>query len=605
MNKYVLSSLCALAVMALRTSSASMADPSPIDHSTHNVGYWQQDADSEVQTDSDSEGDYDVFYDRLAPDGQWLNDDDYGYVWQPNVAVSTSSWRPYSDGHWVWTDRGWFWQSNENFGWATYHYGRWVLIDGAGWAWVPGRQWAPAWVSWRHTDNDDYVGWAPLPPESSFSTSVGIHPWCDNYYDIGPSAFAFIRIGDFGRPSYRESYLPPQQSFGFFNRTTNITNITYNNNVINNYGPQYQRVSEAVQRQGGQQLPNYKINYAAQTQANAAFKTEAQGNQLNIFAPPPALKPTATVRPKVTKELGKTQADRGWRNVPEAQAKELRQQYARQTPVPQNLPAKPVLPVKPQIQAVKGEQHPPAEPGKGPQAPGGQLKPFVEKPGNTPPGEQQKLEPGKAKPAPPQNAKPVEQGPQAPAGQLKPFVEKPGSKPPAEQQKPEPETTKPVPPQNAKPVEQGPQAPAGQSKPVVEKPRDKAPGEQQKLEPEKAKPVAPQNPRPVEPPRQPPVPAQEKKPGPPAVPTEKPQTEVRGGEGEHVQPKPEGRRPGENEKPASREGAPQHKKEEPKKEPPPQAKGPPPIDQARVAAASVPQPRAAQASHPQSNPPQA
>ena len=415
MNYYVIPFVCAAALMAPRFSSASAVAAPPIQHASHFVGYFQQDPDADVQTDSDSEGDYDVFYDRLAPEGHWLNDDDYGYVWQPNVAVATTSWRPYSDGHWVWTDRGWFWQTDENFGWATYHYGRWVLVDGVGWVWVPGRQWAPAWVSWRHTDNDDYVGWAPLPPESSFSVDVGIHPWCDNYYDIGPAAFAFIRIGDFGRPSYRDSYLPQQQTFGFFNRTTNITNITYNNNVVNNYGPPYQRVSQLVQQQGGQQLPSYKINYAAQRQANAAFKTTAQGNQLNVLAPPQTLKPTATVKPQVTKELGKTQIDRGWRGVPDAQAKQVRQQYAQQAPVPQNLPAKPVLPTKPQIQtATKGEQHPPTETGKGPQAPGVQLKPFVEKPGNTAPGEQKKLETERAKTAQPENVRPGETTKQPP-----------------------------------------------------------------------------------------------------------------------------------------------------------------------------------------------
>jgi Family of unknown function (DUF6600) len=409
MNKYAIPLVCAAGILAPSFSSASTAVRPPIRQANHFVGYFQQDPDADVQTDSDSGGDYDVFYDRLTPDGHWLNDEDYGYVWQPNVAVSTTSWRPYSDGRWVWTDRGWFWETNENFGWATYHYGRWVLVDGVGWVWVPGRQWAPAWVSWRHTDDDDYVGWAPLPPESSFSVDIGIHPWCDNYYDIGPAAFAFIRIGDFGRPSYRDSYLPQQQTFGFFNRTTNITNITYNNNVVINNGPQYQRVSQLVQQQGGQPLPSYKINYAAQNQANAAFKTTAQGNQLNVLAPPQALKPTATVQPQITKDLGKTQVDRGWKNVPEAQAKGLRQQYAQQAPVPQNLPAKPVLPPKPQIQAAtKGEQHPPTEPGKEMQAPGTQLKPFVEKPGNKPPGEEKKLETERAKTVQPKPPEPGE-----------------------------------------------------------------------------------------------------------------------------------------------------------------------------------------------------
>ena len=416
MNKLVLPSFCAAAALSLSTSSASTRILPPLkNHSTHFFGYFQQDADSDIQTESDTSGDYDVFYDRLAPEGRWFNSGDYGYVWQPNVAVSETSWRPYSDGHWVWTDRGWFWESNENFGWATYHYGRWILVDGVGWVWVPGQRWAPAWVSWRHTDDDSYVGWAPLPPESAFNVSVGVQPWCDSYYDIGPTAFAFIRIGDFCRPSYREFCLPPQQNLGFFNRTTNITNITYNNNVINNYGPQYQRISQLTQRQVGQQVPNYKINYVAQTQPNAAFKTSAQGNQLNVISPPLKLKPVAMVKPPVAKELGKAQVDRGWRNVPQTEAQQLRQRYAQQSPVPKNLPPKPVLPPKPQIQAVtKGEQHPANEPGKGQQAPKNtELKPFVEKPANETPAEKQKLE-TERRAAQPENMKPGEEAKKPP-----------------------------------------------------------------------------------------------------------------------------------------------------------------------------------------------
>ena len=72
------------------------------------------------------------------------------------------NWRPYADGYWAYTDVGWTWVSNEDFGWATYHYGRWARLRDHGWVWVPGREWGPAWVSWR--TGGDYVGWAPLPP---------------------------------------------------------------------------------------------------------------------------------------------------------------------------------------------------------------------------------------------------------------------------------------------------------------------------------------------------------------------------------------------------------------------------------------------------------
>ena len=57
-----------------------------------------------------------------------------------------AGWRPYYYGRWEWTTEGWLWVSDEPFGWATYHYGRWSFDGGLGWFWVPGYQWAPAWV---------------------------------------------------------------------------------------------------------------------------------------------------------------------------------------------------------------------------------------------------------------------------------------------------------------------------------------------------------------------------------------------------------------------------------------------------------------------------
>ena len=83
------------------------------------------------------------------------------YVWIPEDV--DARWRPYTEGRWVYSRRhGWTWVSSEPFGWATYHYGRWGFSNRIGWFWVPGTRWAPAWVSWRQSD--DYLAWAPLPP---------------------------------------------------------------------------------------------------------------------------------------------------------------------------------------------------------------------------------------------------------------------------------------------------------------------------------------------------------------------------------------------------------------------------------------------------------
>ena len=124
------------------------------------------------------------FYESLSPSGQWVDDETYGWCWTPYDMAA--GWRPYSNGHWEYTDYGWSWASNESWGWATYHYGRWYFDDRYGWIWVPGNEWAPAWVAWRY--GDDCVGWAPLPPTAGWNRSTGLefagadripsHEWC-------------------------------------------------------------------------------------------------------------------------------------------------------------------------------------------------------------------------------------------------------------------------------------------------------------------------------------------------------------------------------------------------------------------------------------------
>jgi hypothetical protein len=293
--------------------------------------------------DTDS---YNLFYDRLQPEGRWFEDDTYGYVWQPGIAERDDNWRPYTDGHWAYTDRGWTWLSNEDFGWATYHYGRWTRVRGIGWIWVPGNTWAPAWVSWRQTDRNDYVGWAPLPPECDPAPGVKVEAWVDNYYGIGPAAYVFLKIADLVRPTYREAILPPQQSLTVITQTRNVTNITYNNNIVNSFGPQYQQLAQATNNR----LERYQINYQQQTQPNGNFKTVIAGNQLQVVAPAPQLQPRATIQPQSARQIQHAQVERGWQNMDPAKAQQIKEAFQKTAPpIPKALPPQPAPPPKPMI----------------------------------------------------------------------------------------------------------------------------------------------------------------------------------------------------------------------------------------------------------------
>ena len=344
MTKPTLTLLCLAGATSLAFGNLQPVSPPkggkipfrPGPHISQNHHVFQED----TQTDQDS---YDVFYDQLADDGQWYYDDTYGYVFQPSDAVSSSDWRPYSDGHWEDTDRGWYWDSNERYGWATYHYGRWVLVDGEGWVWVPGNEWAPAWVSWR--DSEDYVGWAPLPPDcGSISVGISVGGWCDSYWGIGPSWYCFLPYHSWFAPSYVGAFAPFSQNVAIINRTRNVTNIYNNNTVINNFGPQAQQIALKTNRQ----VTKYNVNYMAQTDPRA-FKTAKNGNQLSVVGPKPTLKTVATKSPNVAKTLTGTKVNKGWNNVNGTEATSLKNKFAQQNPVPGNLPKTTNALVKPTI----------------------------------------------------------------------------------------------------------------------------------------------------------------------------------------------------------------------------------------------------------------
>jgi len=98
------------------------------------------------------------YADDLDQSGHWFNSPEFGWVWQPNGIAE--DWRPYYDGRWAPYAGGMTWISNEPWAYVAYHHGRWHWAVGAGWFWIPGVYYSPAWVAWNHTPG--YCGWAPL-----------------------------------------------------------------------------------------------------------------------------------------------------------------------------------------------------------------------------------------------------------------------------------------------------------------------------------------------------------------------------------------------------------------------------------------------------------
>jgi hypothetical protein len=276
----------------------------------------------------------DFFYDNLSDGGNWIEVGDYGYCWQPSVAASNTSWRPYSDGYWAYTDLGWTWISYEDFGWATYHYGRWIRLRGRGWVWVPGREWGPAWVSWR--TGGDYVGWAPLPPRRAgeYWDEQPITARVDIDFDIGPAYYNFIDVRYIGEPVLRERIFAADQNVTYITKTVNVTNITYKNSAVYNYGPDFNTLSRysarPIQRLSVQRESN--VDPATAAQSKALMKVE--GNKLVVAAPQQFQKPSKQIAPKVVKEkLAQAPVERGWEPVrdPKTQA-ELKEKIRKEDP---------------------------------------------------------------------------------------------------------------------------------------------------------------------------------------------------------------------------------------------------------------------------------
>ncbi len=272
------------------------------------------------KTRADADVSVDFFYNNLN-DGNWVEVADYGYCWQPSVAVSNSDWRPYADGYWAYTDVGWTWVSNEDFGWATYHYGRWLRLEEQGWVWVPGYEWGPAWVSWR--TGGDYVGWAPLPPtRGRVYEGRPITGHVDIEFDIGPLYYNFVDVRYIGEPVLRERIVPPTQNITVIEKTVNVTNITYTNSVVYNYGPDYNRISQYSVR------PVQRLTLQRETNANltsgvtARSVTKVEGQKLVIAAPQKIQKQARTVAPKNIKaKVAAAKVERGWSGIKDPKVK--------------------------------------------------------------------------------------------------------------------------------------------------------------------------------------------------------------------------------------------------------------------------------------------
>src|SRR5579863_9767735 len=161
----------------------------------------------------------------LDANGDWQPATEYGAVWFPRDVAA--DWEPYHDGHWINRDPwGWVWVEDESWGYAPFHYGRWVSYNGR-WGWVPGPVnvrpiWSPALVVFA--GGDHFGGgaglsvWFPLGPGEAY------RPW----YRCSPGYVDRVNI-----TNIRETnVVHVQKTYVNIVNVTNVTNITYVNRTV-------------------------------------------------------------------------------------------------------------------------------------------------------------------------------------------------------------------------------------------------------------------------------------------------------------------------------------------------------------------------------------
>jgi hypothetical protein len=451
-----------------------------------------------------------VGFEDLDDNGDWRDDPAYGHIWFPNRV--DPGWAPYHVGHWAWISPwGWTWVDDNPWGYAPFHYGRWVNVYGR-WGWVAGPPaeapvYAPALVVFIGGGPGGFggnVGWFPLGPREVFVPSYHVSEAYVNRVNISSTTVNVTQVTNV----YRTTIIN--------NNTTNITNITYAN----------RNVQGAVMV-----VPQHAFTSA---QPVAAARVQVSAKEI-ASAPMSARVAVAPTRESV---MGLHAATAGHVSAPPA-AVAARQVVAKKTPPPPPVPfakqqqalaahpgepiarrqmaalrppaaARPAVKVAPPAKkATPTVGHPPANASPRPGQP-------TNRPGNPPPAG--KPRPAAPAPAPAQPNRPAP----APANRPAPAPAEPNRPAPAppsrpapvpENRPPAPQPNRPAPTPPPSRPEAAPNRPENRPpaaetnrpapKPAEPAPRPAAPAErpqQQRTPPPAAKPAAPpQKPKPMTP----------------------------------------------------------------------------------------------------------
>ena len=394
-----------------------------------------------------------VGYEDLDDHGDWRPDPSYGNVWYPRV---DAGWAPYRDGHWAWINPwGWTWVDEEPWGYAPFHYGRWLSIGGR-WGWVPGPVevrpvYAPALVVFVGGGGGfgGNMGWFPLGPREVYVPSYPVSRGYVNRVNVSNTTVNVTQVTNV----YNTTIV---------NKTTVINNVTYVNKNVSGAVtavPQQaftsgQPVSRVAVRVNAREVAGAPVNARAVVAPTSNSVLGVHANTANRVAAPPASVANRAVVAKVTPPprpvsfAAQQQAMAAHPGQPIA-----RQDMARLRPA--NTPAaqpqvKQAPPGKPATPTMGRPMNPPASaPANQPANRPGTPPAANERPGANP------AQPNRPMPnnQPPANNRPFE----PPARNDRPPAAQPNNRPepsqPQPNNRPEPNRPEPNPPANNRPAE--------------------------------------------------------------------------------------------------------------------------------------------------------
>ncbi len=242
-----------------------------------------------------------VGYEDLDDYGEWRDDPSYGHVWYPTQVAY--GWAPYREGHWAWISPwGWTWVDDAPWGYAPFHYGRWVSVGGR-WGWVAGPAdvapvYAPALVVFVGAGGVGFggnVGWFPLGPREVYVPSYSVSRVYINRVNVSNTTVSNTTITNV----YNTTIV---------NRTTNITNVTYvNRNVAGAVTavPQHafvsaQPVARAAVAVNMREMASVPVSSRAAVAPSRESVLGARANSAGHVAAPPAAVASRSVVAKAT-----------------------------------------------------------------------------------------------------------------------------------------------------------------------------------------------------------------------------------------------------------------------------------------------------------------